>query len=195
LLAIARKRYPYPYPYYPLFVLAIFTGLRRGELCALHWGDVVLEVSQPTVQVRKSIYRGKLYPPKTQSSIRDVPLFSWPLLVLREWRQASPFSQDSDPVFPTVTGNLLHPDNMLKRYFYPTLKAAGLRRIRFHDLRGTYASLMVNWGFAPKQLQQWMGHASFEMTMDIYAKCLREVPERFHHVDGFITKQFTDHSH
>jgi integrase len=83
---------------------------------------------------------------------------------------------------------------MLKRYFYPTLKAAGLRRIRFHDLRGTYASLMVNWGFAPKQLQQWMGHATFEMTMDIYAKYLREVPERFHQVDDFITGQFSDPS-
>jgi hypothetical protein len=53
---------------------------------------------------------------------------------------------------------------------------------------------MVNWGFAPKQLQQWMEHASFEMTMDIYAKCLREVPERFHQVDDLITEQFTKHT-
>ncbi len=52
---------------------------------------------------------------------------------------------------------------------------------------------MVHWGFAPKQLQRWMGHASFEMTMDMYAKCMREVAERFHQVDALITGQCTDH--
>jgi hypothetical protein len=54
--------------------------------------------------------------------------------------------------------------------------------------------LMVNWGVAPKQRQQWVRHASFEMTLDFYAKRLREVSKGFHQIDSFIASQFTKHT-
>ena len=71
-------------------------------------------------------------------------------------------------VFCSETGGLLDPDNLRKRVFYKILKTAGLRQIRFHDLRHTFASLLLQQGESPVYVKDQMGHSSIQITIDVY---------------------------
>jgi integrase len=71
-------------------------------------------------------------------------------------------------VFCSETGGLLDPDNLRKRVFQVLLKKAGLRRIRFHDLRHTFASLLLQQGESPVYVKEQMGHSSIQVTVDLY---------------------------
>jgi integrase len=71
-------------------------------------------------------------------------------------------------IFATSTGTPLDSCNIVKKIFHPALKAAGLHRIRFHDLRHTCASLLINQGESPKYIQSQLRHASIDMTFDRY---------------------------
>ena len=76
--------------------------------------------------------------------------------------------RDLDLIFPTPKGTPLNDRNIIQRVFHPTLKKVGLRRIRFHDLRHTTASLLIHQGESPKYIQRQMRHASVEITFDRY---------------------------
>ena len=73
-----------------------------------------------------------------------------------------------DLVFPNGAGNPENHANLLNRGFYPAVRRARLRKIRFHDLRHTYASLLIANGEHPKRIQALMGHSSINVTMDVY---------------------------
>lgn len=151
--------------YYSLFLVAVLTGVRRGELLALKWGDVDWNSSQ--ICVRRSLYKGTFVTPKTKYSNRRIvmtPLLQRKLLQHRLSSQSS----DSDIMFTNNSGLPLDPDNLIKREFYPALERAGLRRIRFHDLRHTYASLLIAQGENIKFIQSQLGHASATTTLDRY---------------------------
>jgi integrase len=86
--------------------------------------------------------------------------------------------QDHDFIFCTTLGTPLDRGNGVKREFWPLLKQAGLRRIHFHDLRHTFATLLIAQGESPKYLQGQLGHASIQVTMDQYGPLLPDVNQQ-----------------
>jgi integrase len=87
-------------------------------------------------------------------------------------------SQDRDLIFCTPSGTPLDRGNVVKRDFWPLLKQAGMRGIRFDDLRHTYATLLIAQGESPKYIQAQMGHASIQGTMDRYGHRLPDVNQQ-----------------
>lgn len=97
--------------------------------------------------------------------------------VCEEWRLACPHSE-LNLVFPNSNGNYQSADNFAKRRFLPALNRAGIDKIRFHDLRHTYASLLLANGAPMKYVQHQLGHSSITMTMDLYTHLLPEVNDK-----------------
>lgn len=132
------------------------------------------------LQVRRTFNHSEIRKCKTKNSVRDVDLFSFVVHALREWKIQSTFSADTDPIFPNETGGRIDGRNMFQRNFKKALHAARLSDgsklpdIRFHDLRHTYASLMLDLGMDFKYLQVQMGHADIKTTMNIYAHLIQE---------------------
>ena len=87
---------------------------------------------------------------------------------LRRWRLACP-PNELDLVFPSKAGTPIDHGNLLREHFYPALKKAGLPKVRFHDLRHTYASLLIEQGENVKYIQSQLGHASPVVTLTVYA--------------------------
>ena len=73
-----------------------------------------------------------------------------------------------DLVFPSQAGTVLDPDNLVHRYFLPSVEKAGLRRIRFHDMRHSFGSLLIQDGAPITYVKEQMGHSSIQVTVDIY---------------------------
>lgn len=151
--------------YYPLFLTAVMTGMRRGELLALQWGDIDWNSNQ--ISVRRSIFRGEFITPKSKNSIRRI-VMSPALRRQLERHRLQGKKSGRELVFSNSSGLPLDPDNLVKREFHPALDRAGLRRIRFHDLRHTYASLLISQGENIKFIQSQLGHASAKTTLDRY---------------------------
>jgi len=149
----------------PFFFTAIFTGMRLGELLALQWSDI--DWNSETVYVKRSVWGGKFQEPKSKNAIRRIGMSPTLIQVLKDHLEVCPQSAD-DLVFCTDEGKLLIETNIRNRVFHPALKQAGLRRIRIHDLRHTYASLLINQGENLKYVQQQLGHASITTTVDRY---------------------------
>ena len=165
-------------PLEALYVLAVTTGMRRGEVMALRWQDVDLE--RATVQVRGSLQPTRDGPrivePKTAQSRRQVALTQRAVDAIRQHRvrqaeerlRAGPGWEDHDLVFPCGTGRPLNPTS-LRRSFMPLVRRAGLPPIRFHDLRHTAATLMLVQGVHPKVASEMLGHSNIAMTLDLYS--------------------------
>ncbi len=133
------------------------------------WQNVELEGPTPSLRVERSWDReAGFITPKSKAARREVPLPPEAVRVLKEWRLAAIEKGDDGRVFP------LDPDGF-RNQFKRVLKEEELPDIRFHDLRGTYASIMANDPeTAPKTLQRLMGHSNFAITMDIYVKFTRD---------------------
>jgi len=158
--------------YYPILLCALRTGLRQGELLALQWGD--LDFRSRFILVQRNYSRGRICTPKNGESRRvDMSLeLSQTLKDLSTERQleAAANGEKALPewVFTSETGDLLDPDNLRKRVFTGLLKRAELRRVRFHDLRHTFASLLLQQGESPVYVKEQMGHSSIQVTVDLY---------------------------
>lgn len=151
LLEAARHEAPGTFE---LFSTAVFTGMRAGELAGLHWADVNLNTRQ--ILVHRS-YNG----PTKSGRTRVVPILDSLLPVLREWRLKNPL-----PVlFPNAVGKMYREsDRVFQEIFQRCLKRVGLNRIRFHDLRHTFAShWMMNNG-SLYRLKDILGHSTIKMT-------------------------------
>lgn len=164
-----------------LYVLAVHTGMRRGELLGLKWDDVDLDGS--TIRVRRTLTRkGTGYvlgEPKTKHSRRTVRLTQRAVEALRSHRRRQLEEKlraieyaDSGLVFTGEGGGLINPSNLRQRSFIPLLKRAGLPQITFHDLRHTCASLLFQKNIHPKFVQELLGHASVAITLDTYSHML-----------------------
>jgi len=151
--------------HYPLFLTAVMTGMRRGELLALQWVDIDWNSNQ--ISVRRSIYRGEFVNPKSKNSIRRIVITP----ILRQaFEQHRLLGRKSELglIFSNENGFPLNPENLIKREFHSALDRAGLRRIRFHDLRHSYASLLISQGENIKFIQSQLGHSSAKTTLDRY---------------------------
>jgi integrase len=177
---------------YVAFLVEISTGLRRGELLGLKWEDIDLQ--KGTLQVRRSLARVKpekevsrlvFQEPKTPNSRRLIPL---PEETTRELkthkaRQAQErlffgqAYQDNGLVFATEDGRPIDPRNFIRRYTL-LLKKAGIEHTRFHNLRHTFATLLLEMDEHPKVVQEILGHSKISQTLDTYSHMVPGLKER-----------------
>ena len=172
---------------YALFLMAISTGLRRGELLATKWDNLDWRKGCYNVSETLSMPRQKGGPiftgPKSEESQKSVDLTPRMLRVLKEHRKkqaklklrAGPNYNDYDLIFCQPDGKPIDPDNLVRRNFHKVLEAAGLRQIRFHDLRHKCASLLIAQGESPKYIQRQLRHASITTTLNTYGHLMPEV--------------------
>jgi len=166
-------------PLEALWRLAIYTGMRRGELLALKWSD--LELENAALSIQRSLSRGQTSrleegEPKSQSGRRRITLSPSVVESLKRHRirqlehrlAAGDVYEDRGYVFANDTGGYLH-TNSLYRRFRDLVARAGVPSIRFHDLRHTSATLLLAEGVHGKIVQERLGHANIAMTLDLYS--------------------------
>jgi integrase len=159
------------YEFQVLFQLAIFSGARQSELFGLKWNCVDWKNSQ--IEIKRSYNGGRWYPPKSKASRRKIDIGPAMLAELKRWRLKSIYSSDENLVFPNNIGNPLDPNELVRHHFYPTLASAELPKIRFHDLRHTYASLKIEQGENIVYISNQMGHSKVSTTLDIYGHMIK----------------------
>lgn len=167
LLEAARMHTP---RYYPLFLAAIRTGMRQGELIGLKWEDV--DSRGGFIEVRRTNYMGYISSPKNgrtrrvdmSDGLRDALTYHKKMLAVEALSLGRPMSEW---IFPSEDGSHLWATNLRKR-FGKCLTKAGLRHVPFHALRHTYASALLGMGESPAYVQAQLGHASISMTVDTY---------------------------
>lgn len=162
---------------YPAFLLAVMTGMRRGEILGLQWDAVSFE--QGTLSVKRNLvdHRGKavLNTPKTAKSQRRIYLPPAVLTALHDHQQrqeqdaarAGEAWQGQPFVFTSEVGTHTDPRNF-ERMYANVLKKSGVSKVRFHDLRHTAASLMIRKGISPKIVADTLGHTNVSFTLDRY---------------------------
>lgn len=149
-----------------LYLTAAMTGLRQGELVALRWEDVDWRAER--VRVRRNYTRQRFGTPKSRRSSRSVPMPGRVANELRSHFERSAFQADEDLVFCHLhTGGPLDASRLRKR-FKEALSSAGVREVRFHDLRHTFGTHCASAGVPLRTLQEWLGHRDFTTTL-IYA--------------------------
>ena len=150
-----------------LYLMAAMTGLRQGELLGLRWQD--LDADARKVRVRQAFVRGEFKTPKSRRGTRGVPMAPELDVALRELARATAFGSDSDLVFAhPETGEPLDRSKVRKR-FQRACRRAGVRVVRFHDLRHTFGTRVAASGeVSLRTLQEWMGHRDARTTL-IYA--------------------------
>jgi integrase len=165
-----------------LYVLAVHTGLRQGELLGLKWDDVDLE--DGSLQVRRTLTITKCGPvfttPKTAGSRRSVKLNNKATEALKghlerqlgEIDRVGSLWNENGLIFASETGEPLNRHNLTRRSFKPLLKRAGLPEIRFHDLRHTCATLLLTRNVNPKIVSEMLGHSTIAITLDTYSHVL-----------------------
>ncbi|WP_273325139.1 tyrosine-type recombinase/integrase [Vallitalea guaymasensis] len=174
---------------YGAFLLECGTGLRRGELAALKWKNIDFDNS--TLQVKQSLVvrydmnateEGRkattleFDSPKTEKSKRTIPIPQPIMVELRKHKarqseeklRVGKYYNDNDLVFCNIDGSPLHPATITTK-FKSILKKAGLKDARFHDLRHSFATLLLEMNEHPKVVQELLGHSSITTTLDIYS--------------------------
>jgi len=166
---------------YAFLLLAIATGLRRGELLALRWSDV--DFRRGTLRVERTLLRldGRLIfgAPKSEASTRTVPVPPLALAELRQHRARQLAEQaaagkrwaDLDLVFPSSVGTPIEPTNV-NRWFRELRERAGLPWVRIHDLRHACATFMLAAGADLRTIMETLGHSQISVTADLYAHVL-----------------------
>ena len=152
---------------FEMYYVELATGLRRGELLGLKWEDIDFE--HGNLRVKRQIARidGEVVeaPLKTKNAYRTLPLADDAIQVLK---QQGKKTGSSPWVFPSPIGGPISPDSVL-HMLHRVLKRAGLPRVRFHDLRHTFATLALQNGVDIKTVSGMLGHFSAGFTLDTYA--------------------------
>lgn len=154
------------------FELLAATGVRVSEAIALQWRHVQLDGDSPHVKVRRGIVRGRLGPPKTRHSRRDVPIAAELVDGLRARRARADRPGDDDLVFANRDGGALHVGNLRRRVLKPAAEEAGASWAGFHTFRHTFASMMFERGANAVRVQRWLGHHSPAFTLATYVHLL-----------------------
>ena len=162
-----------------LYILSLTCGLRMGESLGLKWSDIDLDAG--TLRVHRQVQRirdggGLVFSEPKNASRRTIDLPQRALEALRSQRKEQAKEKlratdygDSGLVFATSKGTPHDSQNIVNRYFKPLLKRAELPYIRWHDLRHTYATLLLARGTHPTYVQKSLGHASVQLTLDRYS--------------------------
>jgi integrase len=158
--------------YKTLFMLSIMSGARQGELFGLKWSDIDWGNSQ--IHINRIYNNGAWYRPKSKTSTRRIDIGPSMLKALRKWKIACP-PNDYDLVFPNKSGKPLDHGYMYRHHYWPALKKAELPKIKFHTLRHTYASLLIEQGENIKYIQTQLGHSSPVVTLEVYAHLMKPV--------------------
>ncbi len=177
-----------PGPYHRLVMMAALTGLRQGELFGLRDRD--LDLPARTARITAASRDGETIRLKTAASRRSVYLCETAAALL-EHQLTARIPNRAGLVFTAPEGGAIRKDNFMARIYRPAVRRAGLAPLRFHDLRHTYAALMVAAGSHPKLLQAQMGHSSITVTLDLYGHLYPEMAapiaaalDRLVHPDG-----------
>jgi integrase len=187
-------------PLESLYVLALTTGMREGELLGPKWEDV--DFARKTVQVRRTIARipregFKVAEPKTPKSRRSIHLTDLALESLERHRacqcegqlSAGTLWDEQGWIFCNAVGNPIEVTNLLKRSFRPLLARAGVPTITFHCLRHSTASLLLSLGIHPKIVQELLGHSQIALTLDTYSHVLPSMQEEaLNRLGALLTK-------
>lgn len=178
--------------YHPVFFLAAYTGMRKGEIIALHWDDIDFEAK--TISVNKTLYKISsgflLQEPKTKSSVRTIYMDEDIERVLKKQKVKQNLEklknggvyEDKNLVFAQETGGYILP-SAVNGLFGRFIKQAGMPHIRFHDLRHTHATILLGMGVNPKIVSERLGHSSVQMTLDTYSHVMpsmkKDLSEQF----------------
>jgi integrase len=172
--------------YYPIFFLAAYTGMRKGEILALTWEDI--DFDQSIIYVNKTLYkltdRYSVDTPKSSNSIREIYFDDEIRNVLKRHRlkqkeeklKNSRVYDDKNLVFAQEDGMYVPPPsaNILMKEF---IRQSGLPKIRFHDLRHTHATILLQMGVNPKVVSDRLGHSSVQITLDVYSHVTKEIKQ------------------
>jgi integrase len=175
-----------------MFLFSAYTGLRSGEMRALEWSDVDLENEE--INVNKVVFYRRHYSTdekgkrkekgsfeirhstKTENGMRNVPIVSWLATMLKEFKLEQ--GQPSGRVFPSSTGGVLS-GTRLREYMQDACERADVDRIRWHDLRHYFASVMLQvYGGDFNRIKTYMGHSSIKTTIDIYSHWIENLEEK-----------------
>ena len=156
--------------HYPFFLCAFRTGMRLGELLGLEWGDI--DWNSKFILVQRSYKLGQLNKTKTGSSRRvdmsDQLNIALKVILTKAKRDALKSGMD-DPFKVVFSRNGKHMEqNYIRRVYKQILKKAGMREMRLHDIRHTFASLLLSNSESPVYVKEQLGHSSIQMTVDIY---------------------------
>lgn len=165
-------------PYRTLFLVAIYTGLRSGEVLGLKWEDIDFE--RNLIHVRRTLWTGKkdgpgmdgknwwsFTLPKSANSKRDVLMIPALREALLEYKKRAT-QNELNLLFCTKNGQPICRGWLTQRHFHPALKAIGVTGVRFHDLRHSFATILLNKGINLPFVSKQLGHASVNVTVDIY---------------------------
>lgn len=172
--------------YYPLFLCALRTGMREGELIALQPGDI--DFQGGFIEVKRNSVRGDITSPKN-GKIRRVDMSSQLDSVLnshltqrkRETLKKG-WTETPEWLFYNEDGKMVDVSNLRKRVFYKCLEKSGIRRITLHQLRHTYATLRIQAGHNIADVSKQLGHSSIKITVDTY----------FHYMPGTSSTEVND---
>jgi integrase len=182
---------------YAMYVLALDSGMRQGELFALQWPD--FDFNTGSIFVQRSLEeikgRHRLKETKTGKARRRIDLSRYALEALHEHRRRMLAEGTiTGPVFCDTLGGFLRKSNVVRDSFERIVKRADLPRIRFHDLRHTCATLLLLAEVNVKVVSERLGHASIQLTLDTYSHVLptmqRKAAEK---MDGFFVRVATGH--
>ena len=158
--------------YYALFLLLLRTGVRIGEALGLKWADI--DFNGRFIHIRRALSRMRIETPKSGKTRRvDMsPQLAETLAVYRTAckRKGVALGLGDMPeyVFTNEKGGFINPDNWRRRVFNKALEKSGIRRVRVHDLRHTYATLRLSKGDNITDVSKQLGHHSVKLTLDIY---------------------------
>jgi len=163
-----------PDPLRTMIELDAFTGLRRGELIGLRWQDVDFE--NLVLHIRRSVVAMVEGAPKTEASLKDVPLDAQTAESLWAWKHLSPYGSPGDWLFasPHMKGRQPYWPGTLWRYYgKPALERARVtKQVSYHTFRHTFGTLLNANGENPKVVQELLRHASLRVTSDVYMQAV-----------------------
>lgn len=177
LLRTCREMFPEDFRTFTIIAVSLFTAIRPAELFALKWSDI--DEKTRTILIQRQYTNFELKEElKTSSSYRTVDLCLTLLRILREHKKYSKIL--SEFIFVNGSGNLINSRNFINRRFKPVLeKVFGDRNyMRFYDLRGTYADILLEKRVPVKYLQTQLGHADYKTTMNAYCEGLPSISEQ-----------------
>jgi len=163
-------------PYKTMVALTTLTGLRIGELLALRWRAV--DLTNLTIRVSESVFQGQFQRPKSERSVRTIPIGPITQWLLECHLKRSKRTHPDDLLFPSKTGGPFRECNLIGRVLRPAAEAAGINRVTWHQLRHVHASLLHDLGVPAKVAQQQLGHATVETTLKLYTHAIPETHRR-----------------